>query len=67
MILPPHVESLYYVFTFLTFPLHREEDGDWVEETKLEGHSDWVRDVSWAPSTGLARSQIASCSQVCAL
>jgi len=41
----------------------REEDGDWVEETKLEGHSDWVRDVSWAPSTGLARSQIASCSQ----
>ncbi|XP_067928473.1 protein SEC13 homolog [Watersipora subatra] len=40
-----------------------EEDGEWVEEKKLEGHSDWVRDVAWAPSTGLSRSQIASCSQ----
>lgn len=35
-----------------------------MEEKKLEGHSDWVRDVAWAPSTGLSRSQIASCSQV---
>ncbi|KAF6040269.1 SEC13 [Bugula neritina] len=41
----------------------KEEDGEWVEDTKLEGHSDWVRDVAWAPATGLNRSQIASCSQ----
>lgn len=41
-----------------------KEEGDrWVEETKLEMHSDWVRDVSWAPSIGLPRSVIASCSQ----
>merc|ERR1712212_680766 len=36
---------------------------EWVVEAKLEGHSDWVRDVSWAPSIGLPRSIIASCSQ----
>jgi len=41
----------------------REEDGQWVEEQKLEAHSDWVRDVGWAPSIGLSRSIIASCSQ----
>lgn len=40
------------------------EDGDrWVEEHKLEVHSDWVRDVAWAPSIGLNRHTVASCSQ----
>lgn len=33
-------------------------------EEKLEGHTDWVRDVAWAPSIGLPLSRIASCSQV---
>lgn len=42
----------------------REEDGQWKEEQKLEAHSDWVRDVAWAPSIGLPTSTIASCSQV---
>lgn len=39
--------------------------GTWVEESRMEGHSDWVRDVAWAPSIGGAdgRSVIASCSQ----
>lgn len=41
----------------------KEEDGQWTEEHKLEAHSDWVRDVAWAPSIGLAKSVIASCSQ----
>ncbi|XP_047114689.1 protein SEC13 homolog [Schistocerca piceifrons] len=41
-----------------------KEEGDrWVEESKLEMHSDWVRDVAWAPSIGLPKSVIASCSQ----
>lgn len=40
-----------------------KEDGDrWIEESRLEVHSDWVRDVAWAPG-GLPRAQIASCSQ----
>ena len=43
---------------------YREEDGNWVEEQKLEAHHDWVRDVAWAPSIGLPRNIIASCSQV---
>jgi len=33
------------------------------EEEVLSGHSDWVRDVAWAPNVGLPYSTIASCSQ----
>lgn len=43
----------------------REENDEWVLEEKLEGHSDWVRDVAWCPSVGLPLSRIASCSQDC--
>jgi len=35
-----------------------------VEEEKLEAHSDWVRDVAWAPNVGIPVSTIATCSQV---
>jgi len=35
----------------------------WVRENILSGHSDWVRDVAWAPNTGLPYSTLASCSQ----
>ena len=38
---------------------------EWVEDVKLERHSDWVRHVAWAPSIGLGKSMIATCSQVC--
>lgn len=37
--------------------------GDWIEEARLESHSDWVRDVAWAPSLSPQRQQIASCGQ----
>ena len=66
-------QNLLYLFFFphLFFSsLHlfcfsfREVDGQWVEEEKLEAHSDWVRDVAWAPNVGLPVSTIASCSQV---
>jgi len=33
------------------------------EETFEQQHTDWVRDVSWAPNIGLPSSTIASCSQ----
>lgn len=39
---------------------------EWVQENMAsEGvkHSDWVRDVAWAPSTGLPCNIIASCSE----
>jgi protein transport protein SEC13 len=33
------------------------------EETTLSGHTDWVRDVAWAPNVGLPYSTIASGGQ----
>jgi protein transport protein SEC13 len=33
------------------------------EETLEQQHTDWVRDVAWAPNIGLPSSTIASCSQ----
>lgn len=42
----------------------RYENDSWKPETTLEGHADWIRDVSWAPNIGLPVSTIASCSQV---
>ncbi len=41
-----------------------DSDGHWVQEAKLEGHADWVRDVAWAPAVGVDRNVIATCSQV---
>lgn len=40
-----------------------DESDKWVEERVLDGHTDWVRDVAWAPSIGLPKWYIASCSQ----
>lgn len=39
-----------------------QESNNYELEHTLEGHSDWVRDVSWSPSS-LVRSYIASASQ----
>ena len=61
--------SFFLICSFLRYTVlfcfsFREVDGQWVEEEKLEAHSDWVRDVAWAPNVGLPVSTIASCSQV---
>jgi len=48
----------------LVMLFYREEADNWILEEKLEAHTDWVRDVAWAPSIGLPRSRLASCSQV---
>ena len=39
--------------------------GGWGDapEATLRGHTDWVRDVSWAPNLGMPRNTIASCGQ----
>jgi len=42
---------------------YRDDSQSWVEEEILEGHTDWVRDVAWAPNIGLPRSYIATASQ----
>lgn len=42
---------------------YKEDEEEWKEEKILETHSDWVRDVAWAPSIGLSKWYIASCSQ----
>jgi len=43
---------------------YAEDRDDWVEESSPgQAHTDWVRDVAWAPSLGSSESLIASCSQ----
>jgi protein transport protein SEC13 len=42
---------------------HRPQSDAWALEETLDGHTDWVRDVSWAPNIGLPRSYIATASQ----
>lgn len=47
----------------------RNEEGKWVLQggqpisTGFDVHKDWVRDVAWAPSTGLPSKMIASCGE----
>ncbi|KAI1295235.1 GTPase-activating protein S13, partial [Mortierella claussenii] len=50
-------DNLVKIWTF------REDQNMWREEDTLEGHTDWVRDVAWAPSLGVPKSYLASCSQ----
>lgn len=44
--------------------MDRDDAKSWVEEETLDGHSDWVRDIAYAPNIGLPKSYLASCSQV---
>jgi protein transport protein SEC13 len=44
--------------------MYRLQDGKWEEEAKESNpHIDWVRDVAWAPNTGMPYNIIASCSE----
>ncbi|KAJ3333696.1 GTPase-activating protein S13, partial [Kappamyces sp. JEL0680] len=49
--------------SILTYKQAREENGSWKEEHSLQAHSDWVRDVAFAPNLGVGRTYLASCSQ----
>lgn len=41
-----------------------EKTGEWQQEgPALTGHSDWVRDVAWAPNLGLPSNTLASAGQ----
>jgi protein transport protein SEC13 len=40
------------------------QDGSWIQEDSPEtGHSDWVRDVAWAPTLLPRENTVASCSE----
>ncbi|GAA95734.1 hypothetical protein E5Q_02391 [Mixia osmundae IAM 14324] len=41
----------------------RDDTKTWAEEEVLEGHTDWVRDVAWAPNIGMPKSYLASAGQ----
>ncbi|CED82320.1 wd40 repeat-like protein [Phaffia rhodozyma] len=41
----------------------RDESKEWTVEDVIDKHTDWVRDVAWAPNIGLPTAYIASCSQ----
>lgn len=45
--------------------IYDDEMSKWKEEDTLDGHSDWVRDVAFAPNCGLDSSILASCSLDC--
>jgi len=40
-----------------------DNENAWKLEETCEQHTDWVRDVAWAPNIGLPTNTIASCSQ----
>ncbi|OLL26717.1 Protein transport protein SEC13 [Neolecta irregularis DAH-3] len=42
---------------------YSSESNNWIEETVLDAHTDWVRDLAWAPNIGLPKSYLASASQ----
>lgn len=42
---------------------YNEEGKSWSVEETLEGHTDWVRDVAFAPGVGLPRTYLASAGQ----
>ena len=43
--------------------MNSPQDKTYSPTLTLTGHTDWVRDVAWSPSTIMAKSYIASCSQ----
>lgn len=45
--------------------IYSDQENKWIEEDTLDGHSDWVRDVAFAPNCGLDTSILASCSLDC--
>jgi protein transport protein SEC13 len=41
-----------------------QNSGNWQQDgATLVGHTDWVRDVAWAPNLGLPKTVIASAGQ----
>lgn len=51
--------------TFAIMLLDRDANTKPEIEEELHGHTDWVRDVAWAPNIGLPGEHIATASQVC--
>merc|ERR1711924_366862 len=47
----------------VTIWVHDNSTDEWKKEDPLKSHDDWVRDVAWAPNTGMLCNTIASCSE----
>lgn len=62
LLLHPCLQLTSPRFVFVS-DLTREQEREWAVEDTLDKHTDWVRDVAWAPNIGLPTSYIASCSQ----
>ncbi len=43
--------------------VYEPQRGGWAPEHTLEGHTDWVRDVAWAPNLGMPKNTIATAGQ----
>ena len=55
----PTVHSSIIFLFFLS-----DTEGKWLEEDTLDAHSDWVRDVAFAPNCGQENFILATCSLV---
>ena len=59
---PIHAYALSFDTSSANYTIKSPTDKTYTATTTLSGHTDWVRDVAWAP-TLLSRSYIASASQ----
>ena len=57
------VQQLQLLCTLSVLQTWKCVDGVWSQQETLQGHTDWVRDVAWAPNLGLPKSTIASAGQ----
>lgn len=53
-----------FALFFVQIWVYNDKDRKWQQDGEsLREHSDWVRDVAWAPNLGLPFSTIASAGQ----
>jgi protein transport protein SEC13 len=56
-------DNIIRIWKYVNYLNIREDAGNWKEEVVLQAHTDWVRDVAFAPNLGMGRTYLATCSQ----